>query len=78
MAQPCATTRQCFLKHAFGPLEEMPVLWGDANPCLLMVKRLADRLHNPSAAGSSIAFRRTTSSSRTRPAQSWGSIKPRH
>ncbi len=36
-----ARTRQFYLGVGFQPLEEFPTLWGERNPCLLMVKRLA-------------------------------------
>ncbi|MEM9754054.1 MAG: GNAT family N-acetyltransferase [Planctomycetota bacterium] len=36
-----AQTRRFYLSQGFEPLEEMPGLWGDANPCLIMVKTLS-------------------------------------
>ena len=33
-----AKTRQFYLAMGFRPLEEFPDLWGEANPCLQMVK----------------------------------------
>lgn len=33
-------TRKFYLKAGFEPLEEFKTLWGDANPCLLLVKAL--------------------------------------
>jgi GNAT superfamily N-acetyltransferase len=33
-------TRQFYLARGFRPLEEFPELWGPANPCLQMIKRL--------------------------------------
>ncbi len=33
-------TRNFYLKVGFTPLEEFKTLWGDANPCLLLVKNL--------------------------------------
>ncbi len=35
-----AKTRAFYLAMGFRPLEEFPTLWGEANPCLLLVKRL--------------------------------------
>ncbi len=35
-----ARTRAFYFALGFRPLEEMPGLWGSANPCLLMVKSL--------------------------------------
>ena len=35
-----ARTRAFYFAMGFRPLEEMPGLWGPANPCLLMVKSL--------------------------------------
>lgn len=35
-----AKTRAFYQRVGFRPLEELPELWGSANPCLLMVKRL--------------------------------------
>jgi ribosomal protein S18 acetylase RimI-like enzyme len=35
-----ARTRAFYEAVGFRPLEELPDLWGPANPCLLMVKRL--------------------------------------
>ncbi len=33
-------TRNFYLKNGFSPLEEFPALWGEANPCLQMIKTL--------------------------------------
>lgn len=33
-------TREFYAAMGFRPLEEFPLLWGEANPCLQMVKRL--------------------------------------
>ncbi|MBN2149661.1 MAG: GNAT family N-acetyltransferase [Anaerolineales bacterium] len=33
-------TRAFYLAMGFRPLEEFPLLWGEANPCLQLVKRL--------------------------------------
>ncbi|MEK6774859.1 MAG: hypothetical protein AABY64_13025 [Bdellovibrionota bacterium] len=33
-------TRNFYLKVGFTPLEEFKTLWGDANPCVLLVKNL--------------------------------------
>ena len=33
-------TRQFYLAVGFRPLEEFPTLWGEANPCLQLVKKL--------------------------------------
>ncbi|MGZ5280273.1 MAG: GNAT family N-acetyltransferase [Pseudobdellovibrionaceae bacterium] len=33
-------TRKFYLKAGFVPLEELKTLWGEANPCLLLVKAL--------------------------------------
>lgn len=35
-----AKTRAFYLSVGFRPLEEMPTLWGEDNPCLLLVKTL--------------------------------------
>jgi len=35
-----AKTRAFYLANGFRPLEELAELWGEQNPCLLMVKRL--------------------------------------
>ncbi len=35
-----AKTRAFYLAVGFRPLEELTALWGEENPCLLMVKRL--------------------------------------
>jgi chloramphenicol 3-O-phosphotransferase/GNAT superfamily N-acetyltransferase len=35
-----AKTRAFYQKMGFRPLEEFPTLWGEANPCLMMVKKL--------------------------------------
>ena len=37
-----AKTRRFYLAMGFRPLEEFPDLWGDANPCLQMVKRVTN------------------------------------
>jgi ribosomal protein S18 acetylase RimI-like enzyme len=37
-----AKTRVFYEAMGFRPLEEFPTLWDEANPCLLMVKTLAD------------------------------------
>lgn len=34
-------TRSFYLNYGFAPIEEFKTLWGKANPCLLMLKRLA-------------------------------------
>jgi ribosomal protein S18 acetylase RimI-like enzyme len=43
-------TREFYVRLGFEPLEEFKTLWGEANPCLQMVKRLgipgAPRLKN--------------------------------
>src|SRR5205807_1787814 len=33
-------TRQFYLAQGFTPLEELPLLWDERNPCLLLVKSL--------------------------------------
>jgi GNAT superfamily N-acetyltransferase len=33
-------TRQFYLAMGFWPLEEFPTLWGEANPCLQLIKHL--------------------------------------
>lgn len=33
-------TRQFYLAMGFRPLEEFPTLWGEANPCLQLIKKL--------------------------------------
>ena len=33
-------TRKFYLAMGFGPVEEFKTLWGEANPCLLMIKAL--------------------------------------
>lgn len=38
-----ARTRKFYLKNGFCPVEEFKTLWGEANPCLQMIKSLADR-----------------------------------
>jgi len=38
---PYAATRAFYLAAGFEPLEEFVDLWGPANPCLMMVKRLS-------------------------------------
>ena len=35
-----AATRSFYAARGFRPLEELPDLWGEDNPCLIMVKRL--------------------------------------
>lgn len=35
-----AKTRTFYTAVGFRPLEELPQLWGSANPCLIMIKRL--------------------------------------
>jgi ribosomal protein S18 acetylase RimI-like enzyme len=35
-----ALTREFYTAVGFRPLEEFPTLWGEANPCLLLVKKL--------------------------------------
>jgi len=37
---PYAETRAFYLAMGFRPLEEIPQIWGDDNPCLIMVKVL--------------------------------------
>ena len=36
-----AATRSFYAARGFRPLEELTAIWGEANPCLLMVKHLA-------------------------------------
>ena len=36
-----AETRSFYTARGFRPLEELTAIWGEANPCLIMVKRLA-------------------------------------
>lgn len=36
-------TRKFYLKNGFFPLEEFKNLWGEANPCLQMIKSLTER-----------------------------------
>ena len=36
-----AETRSFYAAHGFRPLEELTAIWGEENPCLIMVKRLA-------------------------------------
>jgi ribosomal protein S18 acetylase RimI-like enzyme len=36
----CARTREFYQAMGFRPLEEFPELWGEANPCLQLVKGL--------------------------------------
>ncbi|MEM8784170.1 MAG: GNAT family N-acetyltransferase [Planctomycetota bacterium] len=36
-----AQTRLFYLRQGFEPFEELPTLWGEANPCLIMVKSLS-------------------------------------
>ena len=33
-------TRKFYLSIGFRPLECFPVLWGEANPCLIMIRRI--------------------------------------
>ena len=33
-------TRNFYLKLGFSPVEEFKTLWGDANPCLFLIKAL--------------------------------------
>lgn len=33
-------TRQFYLKYGFTPLEEFKTLWGEHNPCLMMIKTI--------------------------------------
>jgi len=35
-----AKTRQFYLAMNFVPLEEMPTLWDESNPCLILIKRI--------------------------------------
>ena len=35
-----ARTRRFYRARGFRPLEELTAIWGEANPCLIMVKRL--------------------------------------
>jgi ribosomal protein S18 acetylase RimI-like enzyme len=35
-----AATRSFYAARGFRPLEELTAIWGEANPCLIMVKRL--------------------------------------
>jgi GNAT superfamily N-acetyltransferase len=35
-----ARTRRFYQARGFRPLEELTAIWGDENPCLIMVKRL--------------------------------------
>lgn len=35
-----AETRSFYAARGFRPLEELTAIWGEANPCLIMVKRL--------------------------------------
>ncbi|CAN5608662.1 GNAT family N-acetyltransferase [soil metagenome] len=35
-----AKTRAFYMAAGFRPLEELPQLWGEQNPCLIMIKRL--------------------------------------
>ena len=42
-SRPCAEydrTRAFYLAQGFLPVEEFPTLWGEANPCLLLVRPL--------------------------------------
>jgi hypothetical protein len=34
-------TRKFYLSLGFRPLEEYPVFWGQGNPCLQMIKKIA-------------------------------------
>jgi GNAT superfamily N-acetyltransferase len=36
-----AATRSFYAARGFRPLEELTAIWGEANPCLIMVKQLA-------------------------------------
>ncbi|HUI36512.1 MAG TPA: GNAT family N-acetyltransferase, partial [Gaiellaceae bacterium] len=36
-----AATRSFYGARGFRPLEELTAIWGEANPCLIMVKQLA-------------------------------------
>ena len=36
-----ARTRRFYASRGFRPLQELTAIWGEANPCLIMVKRLA-------------------------------------
>jgi ribosomal protein S18 acetylase RimI-like enzyme len=36
-----AATRSFYAARGFLPLEELTAIWGEANPCLIMVKQLA-------------------------------------
>ena len=36
-----AATRRFYRARGFRPLEELTAIWGEANPCLIMVKRLS-------------------------------------
>jgi len=38
-----ARTRQFYLGVGFVPLEELPTLWGEHNPCLLLIKQVRQR-----------------------------------
>lgn len=44
-----AATRAFYRRQGFLPLEEFPTLWGAANPCLFLVKSLAESLSDPDA-----------------------------
>ncbi len=35
-------TRRFYLRYGFLPVEEFKTLWGEANPCLLLIKNIAD------------------------------------
>ena len=37
-------TRQFYLAMGFRPLEEFPTLWGEANPCLQLIKQITEKL----------------------------------
>ena len=38
-------TRKFYLKYGFTPVEEFKSLWGEHNPCLMMVKILAPQYY---------------------------------
>ncbi len=40
-----ARTRAFYEAVGFRPLEEIPTLWNEANPCLIMVKRIGGERH---------------------------------
>ena len=35
-------TRDFYLRNGFQPFEEFPTLWGEANPCLYMIKEIQE------------------------------------